>query len=112
MHAACLIIVLPCEIGLNFIAVENMQRAIAEVSTSFESGKSIIDMKLVWIFLCPDFWVWVNGSNAVFVIVVNLPKFLFVFSPGDFSAAKDGLARMKYYVNIEELLTDTLDLPS
>lgn len=47
MHAACLIIVLPCEIGLNFIAVENMQRAIAEVSTSFESGKSIIDMKLV-----------------------------------------------------------------
>ena len=31
---------------------------------------------------------------------------------GDYVAAKEKLARMKYFVNIAELLKDTLDLPS
>lgn len=35
----------------------------------------------------------------------------FVSSLGEYSAAKEGLARMKYYVNIEELLMDTPELP-
>lgn len=33
------------------------------------------------------------------------------FESADYAAAKEGLARMKYFVNIEELLKDTLDLP-
>lgn len=58
----------------------------------------------------------VNGSDARVVIWVLLLlriflNLLFYFSPGDYSAAKIGLARMKYYVNIEELLTDSLELP-
>ena len=30
---------------------------------------------------------------------------------GDYAAAKESLARMKYFVNIDELLKETLDLP-
>lgn len=35
-----------------------------------------------------------------------------VLCTGDLSAAKECLARMKYFVNIEELLKEVLDLPS
>lgn len=34
-----------------------------------------------------------------------------LYYAADYAAAKEGLARMKYFVNIEELLKDTLDLP-
>ena len=35
-----------------------------------------------------------------------------VLCTGDLSAAEECLARMKYFVNIEELLKEVLDLPS
>ena len=39
-------------------------------------------------------------------------NFLILWDIGDYEAAKEGLARMKYFVNIEESLKDRLDLPS
>jgi Fe-S protein assembly co-chaperone HscB len=33
------------------------------------------------------------------------------FDSGDYTAAKEGLARMKYFINIEESLKDRLDPP-
>lgn len=44
-------------------------------------------------------------SDCVYIIMS-------VLCTGDLSAAKECLARMKYFVNIEELLKEVLDLPS